>query len=150
MIETSTNKISGPPNASMHLLPSPLPNTNETKLSATNRNNKKLSIDPTKAPTATNLEHTSPNKKQSINPKAVLGTNEKDLTPIADAAPTTTDDHTIGSPNREKDASIQSLPETKFSATGRNNKNVSINPNKAPTANNLEHTYPIKKTTYRS
>jgi len=62
IIETSNNKIYGPPNASIHLLPSPLPNTNETKLSATSRNNNKISIDATKAPTATNLEHTSPKK----------------------------------------------------------------------------------------
>ena len=61
IIETSTNKINGPPNASMHLLPSPLPNTNETKLPATSRNKQHLSINHTIALTATDIEHTSPN-----------------------------------------------------------------------------------------
>jgi len=96
IIETSTNKVNGPPNASKILLPSPLPNTNRIKLPATSKNNQHLSIDPTKAPTANNLEHTSPNKERSITPKAIIDTNEKYLTPIAAAAPTTTiDNHTI-------------------------------------------------------
>jgi len=95
IIETSTNKINGPPNGSKQLLPSPLPNTNEIKLPTTSRTNQNLYIDITKAPTANNLEHTSPNKEQSITPKAILGTNEKYLTPIAAADPTTIDDHTI-------------------------------------------------------
>ena len=146
IIETSNNKTYGPPNASIHLLPSPLAITNVTNLSATSRNIKKLSIGPAKDPTATNLEHTSSNNKQSINPEPVVGTNKKAFTPIVAVVPTTTiDNHTIRQPNRKKLPSL--LPNanvTKILAPGRNNEHLSTNSTKAPTANNLEHASPNK------
>ena len=148
IIETSNNKIYGPPNASIHLLPSPpLPITNETNLSATSRNNNKLSIGPAKDPTATNLEHTSSNNKQSINPEPFVGTNENPFTPVVAVGPTTTiDNHTICQPNRKKLPSpLLNANVTKIPATGNNSKTLSTNTTDAPTASNLEHASPNKE-----
>ena len=64
------------------------------------------------APTANNLEHASPNKNQSITPKAILGSNVEHLTPIATAAPTTIDNHINRSPNNETDNAKQIISTT--------------------------------------
>jgi len=121
--------------------------TNETNLSATSRNNNKLSIGPAKDPTATNLEHTSSNNKQSINPEPFVGTNENPFTPVVAVGPTTTiDNHTICQPNRKKLPSpLLNANVTKIPATGNNSKTLSTNTTDAPTASNLEHASPNKE-----
>ena len=50
-----------------------------------------------------------PLKKQLIAPKAIIGTNEERLTPIATVAPTTIDKHTNRSSNKETDNAKQSI-----------------------------------------
>jgi len=121
--------------------------TNETNLSTTSRNNNKLSIGPAKDPTATNLEHTSSNNKQSINPEPFVGTNENPFTPVVAVGPTTTiDNHTICQPNRKKLPSpLLNANVTKIPATGNNSKTLSTNTTDAPTASNLEHASPNKE-----
>jgi len=71
-----------------------------------------LSTNTTDAPTASNLEHASPNKEQPITPKAILGTNIEHLTPIASAAPTTIDNYINRSPNNETDNRKQRISMT--------------------------------------